>query len=181
MSKSKKGDASPALAQDAIPTTPVLDEDTEVVPSEGESSTPVIDDGVLDIPAVLDPEQVPAETPEALALREYNEEFGEDAPNDKEPSVPTFAEYVEAGYDASGYHRRFGRNPKPNTERAKQEQAQASLDAQPKRRGGHAGKAPYTVWEHGSLQCNGVLYAPGESVDLTADQAEAIGECVSLA
>lgn len=46
-------------------------------------------------------------------------------------------------------------------------------------RAGAQPKATYIVWSHGSLQRNGVAYGPGDSVELTAAEAAAIGPCVS--
>jgi hypothetical protein len=167
MAKSKKEGSAAAASAD------------ETTVSPAEASTPVIDDAATD--PFPEADLLPAIEPGAGAL---DDEFGEDAPNDKEPQVPTFDEYTEAGYDASGYHKRFGRNPKPNSERAKREAVQAAAStaaAVMREKAAHVGKAMYVVWEYGSLHCNGVLTEPGGLVDLTFAQAEAIGECVSLA
>ncbi len=36
----------------------------------------------------------------------------------------------------------------------------------------------YLVWSHGALQRNGVTHEPGSILELTPEQATAIGECV---
>lgn len=38
----------------------------------------------------------------------------------------------------------------------------------------------YRVWQHGELHRNGVVYRPGDTIDLTAAVAAGIGACVEL-
>lgn len=46
-------------------------------------------------------------------------EYPPDAPHPGEPVVPLLEEWLEVGYSREGYNKRFGLNPKPNTDRAK--------------------------------------------------------------
>lgn len=45
---------------------------------------------------------------------------------------------------------------------------------------GPSATSRYVVWPHGALQRNGVTHEPGSTLELTSEQAAAIGECVQL-
>jgi hypothetical protein len=115
----------------------------------------------LGAPAQTAPNAVPLKPPVAPP----SDEVPPDAPNEKEPSVPTLEEWVKAGYEPDLYHHRFGKNPKPNTPAARAAESSA--------------KRAYRIWPHGDLHRNGKVHAPGSTIHLTDAEAEGLG-CVSL-
>ncbi len=182
----------PALPEDpsAEVSTPVVDDDRDLAPTEpvdgvaptgatqpppaSETAAPPAVGPVVEAssggptPGIADPDLPPPPT---------EDEYPPDAPNEREPSVPTLAEYVESGYDPSGYHKRFGKNPAPNTARALRE-AEAVAAALRAPAPPREGRGEYVVWPHGALQRNGKVHAPGSVVNLPHVEAFGI-ECLS--
>jgi hypothetical protein len=101
-----------------------------------------------------------------------------DAPNEREPVVPTLAEWLAAGHAEIGYCRRFGKNPTPNTPAAKADAKPALVHLPPSP--DPNGLRRYKVWQHGELHRNGKVYRPGDTLELTEAVAAGI-TCVVLA
>lgn len=104
--------------------------------------------------------------------------YPSDAPNEREPVVPTLAEWLAAGYAEVGYCRRFGKNPTPNTPAAKADAKPALVHLAPEP--DPNATRTYRVWQHGELHRNGKVYRPGDTLDLTDAVAASIGACVAL-